>query len=409
MQIAAAPRPNLSIPSNLSVGPQDETKKKWTVLLYSAADNNLYVDMVDDVCELEHVGSDANTNIAVQIDHGKQVPKARGAQRHFLEKHSDSLHAIQSPVVEELGQINMGDANVLSKSIQWAMKAYPSEHFMLVISDHGNSWKGCASDDSNRGWMATPSIKAALQDARKATGQKIDVVGFDCCLMANTEVAYELRNEAEYMVASEMTEGAAGWPYAPIFGADTLQQIQQTIATRLDVSPRDLATSIVNKTQDSPVIHTLSAIDLSKMDELKEPMIEFRKAMEETPTTQASLREIWKNCTRFFGYRDAGDFAYWLANDDRITDENLKEKARAVEKALTAPVIAEQHAPQHDGATGLTLQVHRSTDLSYDNLAFEKDIHWSGAQKRVGGIDDPKGPMELSGDEPNLHVQARPH
>ena len=363
--------------------------KKWTVLLYSAADNNLHPYMVDDVAELETIGSDAQTDVVVQIDHGREGGAA-GADRLKVEKFSrdqQNPHGpIQSPVLEKMGQVNMSSAYTLSSAVQWAMKNYPSEHFMLVISDHGNAWKGCAQDDSARGWMSVPEIKAGLAQAQKETGKKIDVLGFDCCLMANLETAYQLRDQASYMVASEMTEGADGWPYQPIMTPDSLK----TMSQRLDMEPRDLATMLVDKSGTTPSIHTLSAIDLSKMDAVRQPMIELRQAIVDTPHTQAELRAIWKETTRFYGYRDAGDWAHQL--NAKTEDPVLQDKAVAAQAAIRAAVIAEDHHGPYAGASGMTLQVHKSSDLSYRNLEFEKDVKWSQAQERIGGVDDPKSP-----------------
>ena len=78
--------------------------KKWTVLLYSAADNNLHPYMVDDVAELETVGSDAQTDVVVQIDHGRE---GGGAERLKVEKFvrdQENPHGpVQSPVLEKMG------------------------------------------------------------------------------------------------------------------------------------------------------------------------------------------------------------------------------------------------------------------------------------------------------------------
>lgn len=353
--------------------------KKWTVLLYSAADNNLHPYMVDDVAELETVGSDAQTDVVVQIDHGRE---GGGAERYHIEKTKDGHGPVLSPVLEQKGQVNMSSAYTLSDAIQWAMKNYPSEHFMLVISDHGNAWKGCAQDDSARGWMSVPELKAGLAHAQQATGKKIDVLGFDCCLMANLETAYQVRDQASYMVASEMTEGADGWPYNPILTPDTLRSV------RLDMSPRELASMLVDKSGTTESVHTLSAIDLSKVGAIAQPMAELRQALVETPTTQAELRAIWKDTVRFYGYRDAGDWARQL--QDRVADPTVKEKAGAALAAIQDAVISEDHHGPYAGATGMTLQVHKSSDLSYRNLEFEKDVKWSQAQERVGPVDDPK-------------------
>jgi hypothetical protein len=360
--------------------------------------------MVDDVAELETVGSDAQTDIVVQIDHGRE---GGGAERLRVEKTKSPENfphgPIQSPILEKLGDVNMSSAYTLSESIQWAMRKYPSEHFMLIISDHGNSWKGCAQDDSHKRWMNVPELKAALSMARHATGQKIDVLGFDCCLMANLETAYQLRNEAGFMVASEMTEGGDGWPYAPIMGPQTLKAVQRGLAGKLDMSPAELASFLVDKSGETPAVHTLSAVDLSRMGELKEPMIELRQAMLDSPTSKATFREIWDECLRFYGYRDAGDFARMLATDERITDPILREKAARVQQGVAQAVIAEAHHGPYGGASGLTLQVHQSTDLSYRNLEFEKDVRWSLAQSRVGGLNDGKGPFELERGQSRLN------
>lgn len=375
-----------------------QAPKKWTVLLYSAADNNLHPYMVDDVAELETVGSDAHTDIVVQIDHGRGQG---GAQRlkveKFREQENPNPHGpIKSPILEELGDVNMSSAYTLSNAIQWAMKNYPSEHFMLVVSDHGNSWKGCAQDDSARGWMSMPEMAAGLRHAEEATGKKVDVLGFDCCLMASLEAAYQVKDRATYMVASEMTEGGDGWPYAPILGPELFQKVQRTLQERIDLSPRDLATMIVDKSGATPSIHTLSAIELSKLEGVKQPMTELRQALVDSPTSKATLREIWEDTLRFYGYRDAGDYCKLLASDERISDPNLQEKAAVAEQAIRNCVIAEDHHGPYGGASGLTLQVHSSTDQSYNNLAFEKDVRWTAAQKRTGGLNDPKGPFELN-------------
>ena len=40
------------------LSPLNNSKPQWTVLQYSAADNNLYPWMLHDVAEMEQVGSD---------------------------------------------------------------------------------------------------------------------------------------------------------------------------------------------------------------------------------------------------------------------------------------------------------------------------------------------------------------
>ena len=44
---------------------------------------------------------------------------------------------------------------------------------------------------------------------------KVDVLAFDACLMQMAEVAYEVKDLADYVVGSEETEPGPGYPYDP--------------------------------------------------------------------------------------------------------------------------------------------------------------------------------------------------
>jgi hypothetical protein len=52
-----------------------------------------------------------------------------------------------------------------------------------------------------------------MDEAAKIIGHKVDVIGFDACLMAMVEVGHELTNSVNVMIGSEETEPARGWPY----------------------------------------------------------------------------------------------------------------------------------------------------------------------------------------------------
>src|SRR5260370_280022 len=83
--------------------------------------------------------------------------------------------------------------------------------------------------DSNGTWMSLPKIQQGLQEAHQATGRKLDVVGFDACLMANTEVAHQLKDEADFLVGSQEVEGGAGWPYNRVLSKTMLDSLEQTL------------------------------------------------------------------------------------------------------------------------------------------------------------------------------------
>ena len=91
--------------------------------------------------------------------------------------------------------------------------------------------------------------------------------------MATIETAYELRNIADVLVASEETEPGDGWPYDTILSALT-QNPSMTAA--------DLGTTIVQKYADyygSSGSETMAAIDLTKVGDLASALDQLAKEL----------------------------------------------------------------------------------------------------------------------------------
>ena len=92
-----------------------------------------------------------------------------------------------------------------------ALKSIRQSTICLSSPITGKRGGGAISDMSHNGWMTTPEIRKSIEKGMAGEGKQLDVIAFDACLMASAEVAYELKDVAQYMVASEETEGAAGW------------------------------------------------------------------------------------------------------------------------------------------------------------------------------------------------------
>ena len=376
-------------------GKQDTTavdKKKWTILLYSAADNNLESALTADVAELEAVGSNKNMNVLVQLDRGEKPSGIsggwEGCKRFYLNGDNDTS-MINSPSLKDMGQVNMADPKELADFVEWGIKNYPAENYMLVMSDHGMGWFGALEDESHKGWMSMPMIEDALKTAQKATGEKINVIGLDACLMGGLEPGYQLREVADYMVASQNTEGAEGWPYLKIFTSKLMKEIQRSLDSKFTISPEQVAKKAVNDSAGFSSISTLSAIDLSQMKYVAEATDDFARAIMSTDTSMVDLRKIARSTKQWHGFSDQIDFAERIMKDPTITDENLKEAAEAMINAVSDAVIAEYHSPGQKGANGLSLEISpnggdkaatiKGNKVKYGDLAFAKDTLWDEA------------------------------
>jgi len=366
-------------------GQAAEPMKKWTILFYSAADNNLLTYMFMDLNEAESVGSDANTNLVVQFDEGR-----RGASRYLLQKDSD-FAAIHSPVLKKMGAIDMADPDNLADFVSWGVKSYPAEHYALIISDHGFGWEGAIQDDSHDDIMTTPGIGRGLEKAEKETGVKLDVLGFDACLMASTEVAYELRDRASYMVASEESEGAAGWSYTKVLSQNFLKDLQKSLDDRIDIAPVDFAKKIVDDASLTPgALPTMSALDLSGMTGLKDSLNALAEKLISTDTPSGQINHLAESSQKFYVFRDVYDLCRKISESADLKDDGLRKSAQAVMDCLKKQVVMkEQHSEKYPNANGLHIEMHtwdHPGDVEwqrYGDLAFARDTKWHEALKKL--------------------------
>jgi hypothetical protein len=365
-------------------------KKKWTILIYSSADNNLEPELVKNIVDIEKVGSPRNVNFLVQLDRGENPSEISGqwaGARRFKLEESVNPDIIDSPVLKEMGQINMADPRHLQDFIEWGMTNYPAKHYMLVIAGHGAGWHGAVEDISDKGWMHLPEIGDAIGAAKESTGKKLDIIGFDACLMGQTEVAYELRNHADFLVASEENVGGDGWPYETIMSKETLRTLNSAMLSKANVGPEDLARLIVKASSLNHVeTPTMSAIDLKQLDNIAHKTVHLAKAIVETKTLPSTLKSIVRNTQSFEGHRDYYDFCRRINESGSIRDEELKSAARDVMDAISDGVISHQKSEKHTDANGLSIHLpaYRDPNMErYQKTAFSKDTGWDQAINKI--------------------------
>ncbi len=264
--------------------------KKWTIMVFMAGDNDLEFAARSDLLEMVQVGSSDEVDIVVQFDSRRD-----GTIRYHV--HPDRLEPTGAP----LGDTNTGDPAVLTEFVRWARTTYPARHNLLVIWNHGSGWedvpgdfnwqqirsssgskilkrsmftstirqagiqmkkaRAIALDATSRDFLDNEQLKQAL--AQAMAGEKIDVLGFDACLMGMIEIGYQLREQAHYMVASQEVEPHFGWPYDSILQAlrDDPGMSPQAVSQLIVKSYGQMGVKIRARTK-----YTQSALDLARMD-----------------------------------------------------------------------------------------------------------------------------------------------
>ena len=409
-------------------------KAKWTVLTYIAAHNNLEQFGKKSLMEILGVGS------TTDVVHGALYDGKAGAGRYVMGDPGAVQHQ------EQLGGFDSGDPDALITTAKWLFQQHPAERYGLVLWSHGSGWEPSEIEEvakearpggqrdpaepkeraSAPGSLALfrttlrsiltpgkPAERAVLFDdgtghsldtlelARvtdaiaKAVGQPLELLGMDACLMANLEVAYEVRKAVRYLVASEELVPGHSWPYPQIFGA---------LRAHPDQAGADFARLIVDQYvsfyKANPPAGgdvTKVALDLGQIEGLVQATgqlagvlrADMSKVADVLWKVQADTRQHetqgGKREPNKFDYRlwDVGSLAAGLAGSN-ASSAPVRQAAANTVKALApgaGSVLAEGHrGAWFDGIGGASVYLmppkQQRIAASYARLSFAKDTQW---------------------------------
>jgi hypothetical protein len=408
----------------------------WTVLGYLAGDNDLEGPALDDINEMERVGSrPGSVEVLVQVDRAADWDTGDGdwhSTRRYHITRGGSRRRITSTLLGDLGETNTGDPKVAEDFLRFGVTAFPARSVALVLWNHGSgvyvpdgmlgrgrepagdaggpadrashrarrrrplfstacealavlppAARGIAYDDGSGDCLDSRELKRVLRTARRLLRRKVDLLGMDACLMTMIEVAYQVRDQAQILVGSEELEPADGWPYDTIL-AD--------LVARPTMSPADLAATIVSRYIEAHrrtgADVTQSAIALGRLDDLVGAIDALARALLASlrdPAAGLALRAAWTASLHFFDhlYVDLHDFAGHLGQamgPGKV--RGLCEDIRRIIEGREAksPVIAEAHAgPRTPAARGLSIYFPPAPHPSrfYRDLDFARRTRWA--------------------------------
>ncbi len=126
-------------------------------------------------------------------------------------------------LLEDTGaQKDMTDGQTLREFITYCAKQAPADRYFLLLWGHGRGPEtGYGLDDFQdfESAMTLDAIGEAIGEASAECGIRIEMIGFDVCLMGNLETVYALRGCCDYLAVSEDYEPAYGWQYTEVLNA----------------------------------------------------------------------------------------------------------------------------------------------------------------------------------------------
>ncbi|RCK80048.1 MAG: Clostripain [Candidatus Ozemobacter sibiricus] len=353
-----------------AVAPVDAAPKKWTFMVFLNADNNLDPYGVEDMNEMAKIGSSDFANIVVLIDREKGP-----ATLNYIEKGKITL-------LKEMGEIDMGDYNVLVDFVKSTAAAYPAEHYAVIAWNHGSGWKdghdaiikGISYDDESGNHITTNQLTIACQQIKAALGKNIDIFAFDACLMQMAEVAHAIPG-VDYIVASEEVEPGAGWPYDGVLSGLTRTTTPAQFAAHI---VKAYAASYNGGSQGSSS-GTQSALEMKNYAAFKDAVDGFAKAAmagNYGPQFKDALNKVQK-----FYYRTNIDLPHFVELlKVTVNDAGFQTACDKLLAASAKLIIANGLSGYSTkNAKGLAIYFPASSysfSAPYNDLAFAKDTLW---------------------------------
>jgi len=245
-------------------------------MVYLNGDNDLEKITLKELNQLEKVGSTVDVNIIAMIDRHPKFDSSdgdwTGARMYHVTKDQDT-GKINSKLLADLGEVNMGLADTLSDFIENARTLYPAQRYALILMNHGNGYQG-ASYDCNNGesWQGDPLDMIELKQALENSGVKLDILAFEACLMSMVEVGYQIKDYTDVMVAPEgnqfwiKTKVDWEWMVYPYAG------ILSSLTANPTMDARELAEVFVEEYENyymySVPPATISVLDLTQIEVL---------------------------------------------------------------------------------------------------------------------------------------------
>jgi|GEM_PF-3238199 len=184
-------------------------KKKWNYIIYMDGDNDLEDNLLLELQDYDVIDFEKDINILALLD---RIPGCddshddwTGTKLLKISKDQSCGEILCAEVLKDYGELDMGDPTNLENLIKYCQNNYPAQKTMLSIANHGGGTYGICWDDTSGTRLTIPNLKQALVNAKAATGKKIDILFMNACLMNTLDVLYQLKDTADYIVASEFS------------------------------------------------------------------------------------------------------------------------------------------------------------------------------------------------------------
>lgn len=376
--------------SDEAITPPDPVS--YTMLVYMAADNSMDSEVDYTISQLKYGARRSAGTVVVYVDRESEAPRL-----FRITQQGDEVP------LKSYEEENSASPATLARVIRETKELVPSSRFGLVLWSHSMGWlpvgyssslvprstrSGTQADfprtryigiDNHPGNGGASSVAMEIDALADALPDGVaEYIWFDVCLMGCIEGLYEMRNKADYMIASptevlaEAGYNASGIPYASVLpflfgGVDDLKQACATYFNHYNGMGHDILRSA-----------TVTLVDAAELNGLfiaTQNILQGRLRDMETLDTSVLQAYHTDNVPNVFF--DMGDAVRTVA-EGRTAEFDAQLRRTVIYKAAT-PQFINKISIYQEHFSGLSMYVPLSGwKGNYEYGYYFNSLEWSG-------------------------------
>ena len=358
--------------------------KSATVMIYMNGSDleSKSGEATQDISEMLESGIGKNVNVIIRTMGTRQWQdygiSANTAQTYKIDNGKLTL------IRDNLGQLDSTSKNTLSEFISFCKTNYSADRYILLFWDHGG---GPVYGFGYDVWQAEDSsLNIAEMSAAFAENNDIrfDIIGMDCCIMANLETCYALAPYCKYSILSEDFESGLGWSYT-----GWMKSLEENPGISVPILGKRIVDDVIKDNEDSwgGDSACVALFNESTASNLFDVWKAYAYKNEEALLTKNYSKKHMSKGRSKYGYWDSwgSDESDVTLSDYYISDilalvegiDKTSDEAKNLMSALKAAVTYYGHTSDKNELTGMSVSLPYGDSYFYEQLkSVYKDINF---------------------------------
>ena len=225
----------------------DSAAKSATIMIYmNGSDLETYGGAASaDISEILDSGIGDKVNVVIQTMGTKKW------QDYNISSNTAQTYCVKDgklvKVRDNLGQLDCTSPDTLSEFVGYCKNNYSAERYMFIFWDHGGGPVIGFGTDEWQDESASLTISEMSSAFSQHPDVKFDIIGMDCCIMANLETCYALSPYCNYALLSEDFESGLGWSYSK-----WMKSFEENPAIATPMLGKTIVDGIINENDTDP-------------------------------------------------------------------------------------------------------------------------------------------------------------